>query len=209
VAIERETTLTRLGKDSDFSNQARVSLVRKLYLLGLFLWLCLTVFFPPWEGRIYIGYGNGVVEEGGAFGLRGVDGCIKYAPLWRPPLPHSTVIVATPRLPWQPIQPGYHVDLALALMATQYSLGVIALGFALLITHRWILRRKPDIFVSTAFWFSLLLSLALLCIVVVGLLTMGYALTEGVIVGIWMFGVLAAVVLAVARLLLSLRASKY
>jgi len=208
VGSEDEITLAGSNSGSDFADHAKIRLERRLYLLGLIVWLSLTILYPPWAGRIYDVYGAGAVAQIGAFGLRGADGWIKHGLLWNPPKPHSTVIVATPRMPWQPALPGYHVDLALALMATQYSVGVIALGIALRIAHWRFVRSKPDAFVSTALLLSILLSLAFLCIVVLGVLTMGYALTEDVIVGIWMAGVFIAFLYAISKFLLSLRVAR-
>lgn len=167
-------------------------ILRTLYFAALIVWVAYSILLPPWIGRIYNRdlHDPEDWQESGTFGLRGANGWTMRAPLWNPPRPHSAAILAAVRWPWQSVDQHDHVELEVAGLTSQITLSVLALGVLLRIGHGVVAPGEPDTVVRVAWSLSLSLIIAWLSLLAIGIFTMGFGLTEPVVVTVLLLGVL-------------------
>ena len=160
---------------------------RRLYIVGVLLWMSFGLLFPVWVGRSYSG--GGQPRRSGSFALQGGRGFGKRAPIWSPPRRASGF--TSVRWPWQAPRGGNHVEISIARLCAFWTVGILVLGFVVggvsWISHP----KKPDPFLATVWSISTSLALGWICIFVLAALSMGYAATEPVIVGVLLFSALA------------------
>jgi hypothetical protein len=125
--------LERIAKDIAMKLRENVGRVAMI-LAGL--WIVSNVAVPLWVGRSYTtDHANPAkLYRHGSFGLAGASGLTKYAPLWSPPVPHSTAIVPAVRWPWESAVGGYHVpghsvEMVVSDVIFRISCGLVLLGF--------------------------------------------------------------------------------
>ena len=175
-----------------------------LFLLGL--WILLTSLFPNWNGKLY---NPDNVDNptswrlGGSFGL--ADSPIAYvmAPVWAPPKPYSELINPTVRWPWQRPFALAHLEISMWRLVARWTFAVLFLGLIyLLLAWCWPSVKRDSLFpfmwTSTAMLF-----LAWGIIGVLTMLSMGYAATDEVILGIlvcgWILGMVIGFIVHVYR----------
>lgn len=167
-----------------------MTLARLVYLLGLLAWVSYSILYPSWVGKSYNKDPiSGSWLPGGTFGLQE-----DRAPLWSPPSAYSDAIQAQVRWPWQSVSEHEHVELRLPAILFKAALGTIISGLVLRVLHRLIAGDQPDRLVCMAWSLSLVLTIALICLFVLGIFSMGYALTDEVVLttlGLGLFGGLA------------------
>lgn len=177
-----------------------MKLAKVLYIVGVLLWVGYVSLFPTWVGRLYNEdvQHPGVFYVGGAFGLSGGGPFEAQAPLWNPARPHSDAISAPVRWPGQRISQRAHVELSLSSTVSRLTLGVLLLG-AILRGTAWLLAGdKQGGLVTLAWCLTLSLTLAWICMFMVAAFTMGYGLTDGVVITLLMLGLAAGLVYGVA-----------
>ncbi len=163
------------------------TLLRTMYLVGLVLCLGVFVAFPPWFGASY----NpdplvpGGYFEGGTFGLAsGQTHALDRAPVWNPPSPHSDIIAASVRWPWQPVTNSAHVEVNVTANVLQLSLGIFGLGLLLWTFSALVMKQRRDAFVAMAATMALAMGAAWMAVVVIAMVSAGFAPVDSVVLTI-------------------------
>ena len=174
----------------------QIWLQRTVYFGGILVWLMYGILFPTWIGTSYNYYDIDTMQtrtgwyRGGVFGLADAAGVELQKPIWDPPTAHSDLIHPTVLWPWQAPNQREHVEISLQRFATQTSLGILVFGFVLGVFN-WIHPpRRVDRLVTIAWSITLAQVIAFLIIVVTTVLTMGFAITDTLVVGVLSGGLL-------------------
>lgn len=151
-------------------------------IAGFLAWCVHVVLNPLWAGCSYNPWEPGSATTawfpGGVFGLENAAGYTKQAPIWTPPAPHSELIQAPLRWPWQPPSGPHHIEIVVPDLVIRMAYGFVAMGVVLRALAWRFARHRPDFFLSMAWSFALAVAAAGSVLAVLAILTFGYALEK-------------------------------
>jgi small-conductance mechanosensitive channel len=117
------------------------------------------------------------------------------APIWSPPPQVGGGIPPSVRWPWQGPSQNQHVEISIMILFIQWSVGIVAIGFVYRITS-WIRPSgTPDALLSVWWLVALFLVFSYVCLFVLAVVSMGYAVTESVVTGGLSVGAMAGLLL--------------
>lgn len=153
----------------------------RLYLFGIFVAIIWVSAFPTWIGQIYdINPDTKLAEyKSGVFGLDGGSPFEKISPIWAPPQASPTLDVAV-RMPWQPKNQQYHIEVSV--VATFFRLFICSLVLGVMHRIAVALARSENSTIGSIAWStSLMAIIGCLVLTTIAAFTMGYGLTDQVL----------------------------
>lgn len=155
---------------------------RLAYFLGVLSLVIYVIVFPSWTGTSYMPAFDSpnAYQSNGTFGL--VDSELD-APIWNPPHAHRPDLDATVRWPWQAVSGPAHIEMSTFNIAWRFAIGMVLLGLALRVWNGISARNRRDRFVDMAWSVSLGTGISILGLMIFGVFTMGFGLTDSIVVG--------------------------
>ncbi|MCM2372348.1 hypothetical protein [Aporhodopirellula aestuarii] len=162
-----------------------VPLVRRAYLIAVWLWLLVCLLFPIWTGNIYH-YDEGKEQwrDGGAFGITGSGNPFtSVAPIWNPPR-SSGGLPTVVRWPLAPIEAKHSIEIQFAATLWRFTSGLFFAGFVVLVLRWTKCVREPDRVLLIAGAIAVAILTANIVLAGIGAASMGFALISPVVIGV-------------------------
>jgi len=162
-----------------------VSLVRRSYLIAVWLWLLVCLLFPTWAGKSYL-YDTGSEQwrASRAFGITGSGNRFtSRAPLWNPPR-SSGGLPTVVRLPLAPIEAEHSIEIEIAATLWRFSNGIFFAGLVVLVLCWTKCVQDADRVLLVASAIAVAILTANLVLAGIGAASMGFALINEVVIGV-------------------------
>lgn len=172
-----------------------VSLVRRAYLIAVWLWLLVCLLFPTWAGKSYL-YDEGSEQwhVSGAFGISGTGNPLTArAPLWNPPRSTgglSTVV----RWPLAPIEATNNIEIQFASTLWRFTNGLFVAGLIVLVIRWTKFVAAADRVLLVASAISVAILTANIVLLGIGAASSGFALIGPVIIGVLSVAIALAII---------------
>ncbi|EMI46125.1 membrane protein [Rhodopirellula sp. SWK7] len=175
------TAVSRTEKNERLS----VSLVRRAYLIAVWLWLLVCLLFPTWTGKSHrYDTGSEQWQTNGAFGITGPGNPMtSLAPIWNPPR-SSGGLPTVVRWPLAPIEAENSIEIQIAATLWRFSNGLFFAGLFALVLRWTKCVRESDRVLLVAGAIAVALLTANIVLAGIGAASMGYALISEVVLGV-------------------------
>ena len=160
-------------------------LVRRSYLIAVWLWLLTCLLFPTWTGRSYL-YDTGSEQwrSSGAFGITGSGNPMtSRAPIWTPPR-SSGGLPTVVRWPLAPIEAEHNIEIQFAATLWRFTSGLFFAGIVILVLRWTKCVRESDRVLLVASAIAVTILTANIVLAGIGAASMGFALINPVVIGV-------------------------
>lgn len=172
-----------------------VPLVRRAYLVAVWLWLLVCLLFPTWTGKSHrYDKGSEQWHVNGAFGITGSGNPMtSRAPIWTPPR-SSGGLPTVVRWPLAPIEAEHSIEIQIAATLWRFTNGLFFAGLVVLVLRWTKCVRESDRVLLVASAISVALLTANIVLAGIGAASMGFALINEVVVGVLVVAMALAII---------------